>query len=171
LATEEQNQTAGKAAADPQPKIAVGSDHAGFLMKERLREYLRARGYDVEDCGTYSQRAADYADFARKVAARVARREVEWGVLVCGTGLGMAMAANKIPGVRAATCNDTLLARFAREHNNANILALGSRMLDESAARKILDTWVATRFAGGRHKQRVEKVNAIEQDSAKETPS
>jgi ribose 5-phosphate isomerase B len=89
-------------------------------------------------------------------------------VILCGTGLGMAIAANKVPGVRAVTCNDTLLARFAREHNNANVLALGSRMLDESAARKILDTWAATRFAGGRHKQRVEKVTAIEQDPARE---
>jgi RpiB/LacA/LacB family sugar-phosphate isomerase len=140
-------------------------------MKERLRGYLRAQGYAVEDCGTFSQRAVDYPDFARKVAARVARREVDWGVLVCGTGVGMAMAANKIPGVRAATCNDTLLARFAREHNNANVLALGSRMLDESAARKILDTWATTQFAGGRHKQRVEKLTAIEQDPARENLS
>jgi RpiB/LacA/LacB family sugar-phosphate isomerase len=140
-------------------------------MKERLRGYLRAQGYAVEDCGTFSQRAVDYPDFARKVAARVARREVDWGVLVCGTGVGMAMAANKIPGVRAATCNDTLLARFAREHNNANVLALGSRMLDESAARKILDTWTTTQFAGGRHKQRVEKLTAIEQDPARENLS
>jgi ribose 5-phosphate isomerase B len=137
-------------------------------MKERLRAYLRARGYAVEDCGTYSQRAADYPDYAHKVAARVAKGEAEWGVILCGTGLGMAIAANKVPGVRAVTCNDTLLARFAREHNNANVLALGSRMLDESAARKILDTWAATRFAGGRHKQRVEKVTAIEQDPARE---
>ena len=158
----------GRAATAPQPRIAVGSDHAGFLMKERLRTYLQERGYVVEDCGTHSQRAADYPDFAHKVAARVARREVEWGVLVCGTGIGMAMAANKIPGVRAATCNDTLLARFAREHNNANVLALGSRMLDESAARKILDTWATARFTGGRHKQRVDKLTRIEQDPAME---
>jgi ribose 5-phosphate isomerase B len=140
-------------------------------MKERLRAYLGARGYSVEDCGTYSQRAADYPDFAQKVATRVAKQEVEWGLLICGTGVGMAIAANKTPGVRAATCNDTLLARFAREHNNANVLALGSRMLDESAARRILDTWVSTCFAGGRHKQRVEKVSAMERDSAKEKPS
>jgi RpiB/LacA/LacB family sugar-phosphate isomerase len=137
-------------------------------MKERLRAYLRAQGYAVEDCGTFSQRAVDYPDFAHKVAGRVARREAEWGVLVCGTGVGMAMAANKIPGVRAATCNDTLLARFAREHNNANVLALGSRMLDEIAACKILDTWAGTRFAGGRHKQRVEKLTVIEQGPAME---
>jgi RpiB/LacA/LacB family sugar-phosphate isomerase len=168
LATEQPKQSAERAATAPQSRIAVGADHAGFLMKERLREYLQARGYAVEDCGTYSQRAADYPDYAQKVAIRVARREVEWGLLVCGTGVGMAIAANKIPGVRAATCNDTLLARFAREHNNANLLALGSRMLDESAARKIVDTWAATRFAGGRHKQRVEKVTALEQGSAKE---
>lgn len=137
-------------------------------MKERVRRYLAAQGYDVEDCGAHSERAVDYPDYAKKVALCVAKREAEWGVLICGTGLGMAIAANKIAGVRAVTCNDSLLARFAREHNNANILALGGRIVDEHTARKILDTWIATCFAAGRHERRVEKLGAIEQRFLKE---
>lgn len=150
------------------PKIAVGSDHAGFALKERVREYLKGQGFEVEDCGVHSGSPADYPDYAEKVATRVAERHAAWGVVVCGTGLGVAIAANKIPGVRAATCNNTLLARFAREHNNANVLAMGGRMVDEAQTRKILDTWVATEFAGGRHEQRVEKITRIEQNHPKE---
>lgn len=150
------------------PKIAVGSDHAGFALKERVREYLKGQGFEVEDCGVHSSSPADYPDYAEKVATRVAGGRAAWGVVVCGTGLGVAIAANKIPGVRAATCNNTLLARFAREHNNANVLAMGGRMVDEAQARKILDTWMATEFAGGRHEQRVEKITRIEQTHPKE---
>jgi ribose 5-phosphate isomerase B len=167
LATEKPK-SAGEGDATRKQRIAVGADHAGFLLKERVRKYLQGRGYDVEDCGTYSERPADYPDYASKVAARVAQRKAEWGVLICGTGLGMAIVANKVSGVRAASCNDTLMARFAREHNNANILALGGRVMDESAARKILETWIDTHFAGGRHEQRVEKITALERDGPKE---
>ena len=145
------------------PKVAIGSDHAGFALKESVGAYLQAKGYDVEDCGVHSEQPADYPDSALKVALRVAGREVETGVLICGTGLGMAIAANKVQGVRAATCNDTLLARFARAHNNANVLTLGGRIVGEAEARRILDTWFATTFAGGRHEQRVEKIAAIEE--------
>ncbi len=143
-------------------KIALGADHAGLELKEKVREYLVSRGYEVEDHGTNSPQSVDYPDYAEKVAARVAAKEVGFGVLVCGTGLGVAMAANKVPGIRAAPCNDTISARLAREHNDANVLTLGGRLTDEATARKILDTWLATPFAGGRHERRVEKIAAID---------
>ena len=142
-------------------RIAVGSDHAGFVLKEKLRDYLVDRGYEVEDHGTNSPESVDYPDYAEKVAARVAAKEVNFGVVVCGTGIGVAISANKIPGIRAAPCNDTLTARMAREHNDANVLTLGGRVVDESTARKILDVWLATPFAGGRHQRRVDKIAAI----------
>lgn len=148
--------------------IAVGSDHAGFALKESVRGYLEARGLRVEDCGVHSLDPADYPDYAEKVALRVARAEAKMGVLICGTGLGVSIAANKVIGVRAAMCNNTLMARFARAHNNANVLTMGGRIVDEAEARKILDTWFSTPFAGGRHEQRVEKITAIEQRETKE---
>ncbi len=143
-------------------KIALGADHAGLELKEKVREYLVSQGYEVEDLGTHSPQPVDYPDYAEKVAARVAAKAVAFGVLVCGTGLGVAMAANKVPGIRAAPCNDTISARLAREHNDANVLTLGGRLTDEATARKILDTWLATPFAGGRHERRVEKIAAID---------
>lgn len=146
-------------------KIAIGSDHAGFRLKESVRKHLAEKGCDVEDCGVHSDEPADYPDSAQKVAVRVAGCQAGWGILICGTGLGMAIAANKVPGIRAATCNNTLLARFAREHNNANVLALGGRMVDAAEARKIVDTWLAAEFAGGRHERRVEKIIALEERS------
>ncbi len=144
-------------------RIAVGSDHAGFPLKEKVREYLVSRGYEVEDHGTESAESVDYPDYAEKVATRVAAKEVNFGVVVCGTGVGVAISANKVPGIRAAPCNDTLTARMAREHNDANVLTLGGRVVDESTARKILDVWLATPFAGGRHQRRVDKIAAIDQ--------
>ncbi len=144
-------------------RIAVGSDHAGFPLKEKVREYLVSRGYEVEDHGTESAESVDYPDYAEKVATRVAAKEVNFGVVVCGTGIGVAISANKVPGIRAAPCNDTLTARMAREHNDANVLTLGGRVVDEAAARKILDVWLATPFAGGRHQRRVDKIAAIDQ--------
>ncbi len=143
-------------------KIALGADHAGLELKEKVREYLVSQGYEVEDLGTHSPQPVDYPDYAEKVAARVAAKAVSFGVLVCGTGLGVAMAANKVPGIRAAPCNDTISAHLAREHNDANVLTLGGRLTDEATARKILDTWLATPFAGGRHERRVEKIAAID---------
>lgn len=144
-------------------RIAVGSDHAGFALKEKVRAYLTSRGYDVEDVGTRSTDSVDYPDFAENVATRVAEKGADFGVLVCGTGLGVAMSANKIRGIRAATCNDTISARLARAHNNANVLTLGGRLIDEATAAKILDTWLATPFEGGRHQLRVDKIAALEQ--------
>jgi ribose 5-phosphate isomerase B len=144
-------------------RIALGADHAGFPLKEKVRTYLVSKGYEVEDQGPFSRDPVDYPDLAEKVAARVAAQEVKFGVLVCGTGLGMAMSANKLPGVRAATCNDTLSAHFARAHNDANVLAMGGRLTDEATARKILDIWLATPFEGGRHERRVLKIATINQ--------
>jgi ribose 5-phosphate isomerase B len=144
-------------------RIAVGSDHAGFALKEKVRHYLLSKGYAVEDQGAYSEQSVDYPDFAEKVAERVASKEVTFGVVVCGTGVGVAISANKVPGIRAAACNDTLTARLAREHNDANVLTLGGRILDPATAEKVLDTWLATPFAGGRHQRRLDKIAAIYQ--------
>ncbi|HUU14715.1 MAG TPA: ribose 5-phosphate isomerase B [Terriglobia bacterium] len=143
-------------------RIVVGGDHAGFALKEKVRDYLANKGYDVEDAGPASTEPVDYPDFAEKVAERVADKRADFGVLMCGTGLGVAIAANKVPGIRAATCNDTLSAHFARAHNNANVLAMGGRLIDEATAQKVLDTWLSTPFEGGRHQRRVEKIAVIE---------
>jgi ribose 5-phosphate isomerase B len=144
-------------------KIALAADHAGFTLKEKVREYLLRKGLEVEDYGPLSLDPVDYPDFAEKVAARVAAKQADFGVLVCGTGLGMALAANKIPGVRATPCNDTLSAHFARAHNDGNVLTLGGRLVDEGAMQKIVDTWLATPFEGGRHERRIEKIDALDE--------
>jgi len=144
-------------------KIVVAADHVGFPLKEQVLEYLRSQGLEVEDCGTSNAERVDYPDFAEKVAARVAAKEADYGVLVCGTGIGMMLAANKVPGVRAVAANDTLSAHMAREHNDANVLTLGYRMIDTAAMRQIVDAWLSTPFAGGRHARRVQKIEAIDQ--------
>jgi len=144
-------------------KIAVAADHVGFTLKGQLLDYLRSRGLEVEDCGTSGLERVDYPDFAEKVAAQVASHAADCGMLVCGTGIGMMLAANKVPGIRAVAANDTLSARMAREHNDANILALGSRMIDAAGMRQIVDTWLSTPFASGRHARRLEKIEAIDQ--------
>lgn len=143
-------------------RIAVGSDHAGFDLKEKVRQYLADQGFDVEDLGTHSAASVDYPDFAQKVGECVAAKQADFGVVVCGTGLGVAISANKVRGIRAAPCNDTLSARFARSHNDANVLTMGGRLMDEATAHKILDTFFSTPFEGGRHKRRVDKMTAIE---------
>ncbi|HMD86136.1 MAG TPA: ribose 5-phosphate isomerase B [Terriglobia bacterium] len=142
--------------------IALASDHAGFPLKEKVREYLIRKGLEVQDLGTHSLDRVDYPDYAEKVAGQVAGGHADCGILVCGTGLGMALAANKVPGIRALPCNDTISAHFARAHNNGNILTLGGRLLDEATMQKIIDTWLATPFEGGRHEVRVEKIEAID---------
>ncbi len=149
--------------------IALGSDHAGFALKEKVREYLIKKGLAVEDLGPATADSVDYPDYAEKVARTVAAREASFGVLVCGTGLGVAMTANKVSGVRAATCNDTLSAYFARAHNDANVLAMGARLSDEATAQRVLDTWLSTAFEGGRHQRRVDKIDAIDQRHHSET--
>jgi ribose 5-phosphate isomerase B len=144
-------------------KIALAADHVGFALKEKVREYLKSQGLEVEDYGTSNAEPVDYPDFAEKVATQVAAKHADYGVLVCGTGIGMMLAANKVPGIRAVAANDTISARMAREHNNANVLTMGGRMIDAATMRQIVDTWLSTPFAGGRHERRLEKIDAIDQ--------
>ena len=144
-------------------KIALAADHVGFALKEKTREYLKGKGLEVEDLGPANAESVDYPDFAEKVAVQVASKQADYGVLVCGTGIGMEIAANKVPGVRAAAASDTISARMARAHNNANVLTMGGRMIDEDAMHRIVDTWLSTTFDGGRHERRVEKIEALEQ--------
>ncbi|MCL6480602.1 MAG: ribose 5-phosphate isomerase B [Firmicutes bacterium] len=146
----------------PKPRIAVGADHAGFHVKEAVKRFLHEQGYAIQDVGTDSEASVDYPDFARQVAEKVARGEAELGVLVCGTGMGMAIAANKVPGIRAAVAHDALTARLARQHNDANVLAIGGRVLDEAAALAIVREFLNAQFEGGRHQRRVDKISALE---------
>lgn len=143
-------------------KIALGADHAGYPMKEHLALFLRDLGHDVEDLGTHSEESVDYPDFAADVARSVASGESERGVMVCGTGIGVAMAANKVDGVRAANCNDLFAARMCRAHNDANVLTLGGRVVGPSLAEEIVRTFLETGWDGGRHGQRIEKIHALE---------
>jgi ribose 5-phosphate isomerase B len=150
--------------ADPtqKPRIAVGADHAGFHLKEAVKRFLHGQGYAIQDVGTDSETSVDYPDFARQVAEKVARGEAELGVLVCGTGMGMAIAANKVPGIRAAVAHDAFTARMARQHNDANVLAIGGRVLDEPTAIAIVREFLSAQFEGGRHQRRIEKIAALE---------
>jgi ribose 5-phosphate isomerase B len=143
-------------------RIAVGADHAGYELKEKVKFHLERLGYAVDDCGTAASDSCDYPDFAHAVACRVASGAVQRGVLVCGTGIGMAIAANKTPGIRAADITSEYEAQMSREHNDLNVLTMGARILDEEQAMAIVDVWLHTRFAGGRHQQRLEKLAALE---------
>jgi ribose 5-phosphate isomerase B len=143
-------------------RIPIAADHAGFAMKELMARELRALGYDVEDLGTNSADSTDYPDYAHALAAKVERGEVQRGVLLCGTGLGMGYAANRHHGVRAAVVWNPEVARLAREHNDANVLVLPARCIDDGTARAILRTWLETPFEGGRHQRRVDKIETGE---------
>ncbi|MBX6377605.1 MAG: ribose 5-phosphate isomerase B [Clostridia bacterium] len=147
-------------------RLALAADHGGFELKEAIKGWLRELGHSVEDFGTHSAEAVDYPDYARLVAEAVARGDCDRGVLVCGSGIGMAIAANKVPGVRAAVCNDPYSARLTRQDNDANVLALGGRVVGPGMAREILEVWLNTPFAGGRHARRVEKIRALEETYA-----
>jgi ribose 5-phosphate isomerase B len=142
--------------------VAIGADHGGFELKEELRKHLRAWGYTVLDLGTSSREAVDYPDFAEAVANAVARGEAWRGVVIDSAGIGSSIAANKVPGARAALCYDRATAHNSREHNDANILSLGARLIPAEVAREILAVWLVTPFAGGRHQRRVDKIVAIE---------
>jgi len=143
-------------------RIAVGSDHRGFSVRAKLVDLLRRLGHEVDDVGTCSGEAGDYPDVAALVAGRISRGEAERGILVCGTGLGMCIAANKFCGVRAAPCHDDLTAELSRRHNDANILCLSADLLGERIIDRIIETWLATPFEGGRHARRVEKICDLE---------
>ncbi|MGH9683581.1 MAG: ribose 5-phosphate isomerase B [Candidatus Acidiferrales bacterium] len=142
--------------------VAIGADHGGFDLKEQLKEYLRDWRYVVLDLGTSSSDPVDYPDFAEAVANAVARGEAWRGVVIDSAGIGSSIAANKVPGARAALCYDRPTARNSREHNDANILSLGARLIPAEAAREILAVWLETPFAGGRHEKRIDKIRAIE---------
>lgn len=144
-------------------KVALGSDHAGYALKLQVAAWLQREGYEVVDEGTFSDESCDYPDFALGVARRVACGEADRGIAVCATGIGMAMAANKVRGVRAAVCNDLYTARFSRLHNDANVLALGARVVGPGVAEEIVRTWMETPFEGGRHSRRLDKIVDVEE--------
>lgn len=143
-------------------RISIGSDHAGFELKSKIKEFL-AIGHEVIDRGVFNLESVDYPDFAEAVAREVVSGNAERGILVCGTGIGMSIAANKVPGVRAALCHDIETARLSREHNDANILALGGRTTDPQLAIKMVQEWLVTEFNGSRHARRLEKIRKIEE--------
>ena len=145
-------------------RIALASDHAGYAEKEQLKPLLKDLGVDFEDLGTASDASVDYPEYARKVAEKVSRGEVDQGLLVCGSGTGMAIAANKVPGVRAAVAWTEDVARLAREHNDANVLSIGARVTPADEIPKIVRAWFDAKFAGGRHAQRVEKITEMERE-------
>ncbi|AUW94752.1 MAG: ribose 5-phosphate isomerase B [Sulfobacillus thermosulfidooxidans] len=143
-------------------RIAVGADHAGWPLKEILVNHLIDQGWDVEDFGTFGPDSVDYPDYANKVAVAVAAGDVERGLLICGSGLGMAIVANKTAGVRAAVANDVVSARLSRQHNDANVLTMGGRLIAPELAQEVLDVWLTTAFDGGRHIRRLQKIEQIE---------
>jgi ribose 5-phosphate isomerase B len=142
--------------------VVIGSDHGGLELKASVSEALRQRGLDVVDLGTDNDDSVDYPDFAEKVAGAVSRGEAACGILVCGTGIGMSIVANKFPGVRAALVTDEYMARMAKEHNNANILVLGGRVLEAMSAARIVAVWLDAVFEGGRHQRRLDKIAQLE---------
>lgn len=142
--------------------IAIGSDHAGFELKEEIKAYLKELGIPYNDLGPQNSSSVDYPDYGEKVAEMVSKGTVKRGILICGTGIGMSIVANKFPGVRAALCNEPLCATLSRQHNDANILVMGGRLIGKVMARVILKTWLNTGFEGGRHESRLKKIAVIE---------
>lgn len=149
-------------------KIAIASDHAGRELKDILKDFMVREGYAVLDLGTDADESVDYPDYGFAVADRVSRGEVERGILVCGTGIGMSIVANKFKGVRAALVGDVFTARMAKEHNNANILVIGGRVVGTALAEEMVRTWLTTEFAAGRHQRRLDKIAEIEKKSSLE---
>ena len=147
------------------PRIAIGSDHAGFLVKEAIRKYLEGAGYAVDDQGTSSEESVDYPDYGKTVGERVASKQADLGIAVCGSGIGISIAANKVPGIRAALAHDVTTARLAREHNDANVLALGGRIVTAEAAVEMVQTFLTTAYLGARHQRRVDKITQLERDA------
>lgn len=142
--------------------IAIGSDHAGYALKADIIKFLEDKGLEVKDFGTNSCDSVDYPDFGQAVAEAVSSKECEKGIIICGTGIGISIAANKVPGVRAALCTDSYMAKMSRQHNDANVLALGERVLGPGVVFDIIETWLNTEFLGGRHQNRVNKISGIE---------
>ena len=144
-------------------KIAVAADHAGWKDKTWLVEHLRSLGHEVEDFGTDSEEPCDYPDYAAHAARMVANGDYDKGILICGTGIGMAIAANKVPGIRAASCESVIAARYSRTHNNANVLCLGSLLTPRETMREMVGVWLGAIFQGGRHERRVRKIMALDE--------
>ncbi len=142
--------------------IAIGSDHGGFELKNHIKKHLEDRGLEFKDYGVYNEESADYPDCAKPVCEAVLSGECERGILLCGTGIGISIAANKYNGIRAALCTNVFSAKMAKEHNNANIICLGGRVTGRELAFMIVDAWLDAKFAGGRHAKRVEKIREIE---------
>jgi ribose 5-phosphate isomerase B len=146
------------------PRIVIGSDHAGFPVKETIRKYLEAAGYAVDDQGTSSEESVDYPDYGKAVGERMASKKADLGIAVCGSGIGISIAANKVSGIRAALAHDVMTARLAREHNDANVLALGGRIITAEAALEMVRIFLTTASLGGRHQRRLDKIAQIEKD-------
>jgi ribose 5-phosphate isomerase B len=143
-------------------KIVLACDHGGFQLKEAVKEHLVKSGYDIKDIGVYNTDSVDYPDFGKKAAEMVVNKEVEKGIIICGTGIGISIAANKVKGIRCALCTNEFMAKMSRMHNNANMLALGERVIGKGVAIDIVDIWLSTDFEGGRHENRVNKMMEIE---------
>lgn len=142
--------------------IIIGCDHAAFQLKETVKTFLEKSGFVVEDAGAYDETSVDYPEYAKQVASQISRGKIKRGILLCGTGLGMSMAANKYPHVRAALCNDLFSAQMSRRHNDANILVLGGRVIGDILALEIVKTWLETPFEGGRHQRRLDQFDCID---------
>jgi len=148
-------------------KIAIGSDHAGFKLKEKIKKFLKDLDHEYKDFGTDSEESVDYPDYALRVAECVTKKECDRGILICGSGIGMCISANKVPGIRAALCHNVEMARLSREHNDANVLTMGARLIDEATAKEIVKVWLKTDFLGERHLKRVNKMKDIERKYSK----
>ncbi|MEG6567099.1 ribose 5-phosphate isomerase B [Thermoanaerobacterium saccharolyticum] len=142
--------------------IAIGSDHGGYELKEAIKKHLEERGIEYKDFGTFSEESVDYPDYAREVAEAVASGQFEKGILLCGTGVGISIAANKVPGIRAAHVSDAFSARYSKEHNDANVLCMGGRVVGPGLATLLVDEWLDAEFQGGRHQKRIDKISEIE---------
>ncbi len=148
-------------------KIAIASDHGGYNLKEKIKEFLQDQDYSYQDLGAFSTHPVDYPDFAFQVAQGVSGGDYQAGIIICGTGIGVSIAANKVPGIRAALCSDCFSARAAREHNDANILTLGERVTGPGLAQEIVKAFLSARFQGGRHQGRIDKITIKEKEICK----
>ena len=147
--------------------IAIGSDHGGYKLKEEIKRYLEEKEIEYTDCGTFDEESVDYPEIAQAVSSEVQDGHAEKGIIICRSGIGMCMVANKFKGIRCAKCNDEEEAKFSRMHNNANVLALGADYMETSKAIRIVRTWIATEFEGGRHENRVKMIEEIENENMK----
>lgn len=149
-------------------KIVLACDHGGYELKEAIKEHLQKKNYDINDIGVYDTSSVDYPDLGKRAAEMVASKEVDRGIIVCGTGIGISIAANKVKGIRCALCTNEFMAKMSRMHNNANMLALGERVIGKGLALDMVDIWLSTEFEGGRHENRVNKLMEIEKTNKDE---